>query len=513
MTIQAVPANYFVSSNPSVLAAAGNSPGMNGLEVDNSGDTSIPIGTVQGFANQPAVAAWYGPSSLQATIATNYFNGFNGATQVPSALYFFQYNTASVAGYLRGGTVAGMSLSALQGLSGTITVLIDGVSHTSSNINLSAATSFTSAAALIQTGLQGGTPSTTATVTYDSLRQAFVITSSTTGASSSVGYGTDSSLSPSLNFTAATAAVLSPGAIAQTPAGAMATVVSQMQNFAGFTTTSDPDNGAAGGPQKLLFSAWTNGEGGAYAYVGYDSDPTPAGSNDDTACYAQRVTTAAYNGTIPVWAATSLAGAQKAAFVLGSIASINFGAAGGRVDFAYLNQSGLTPDVTDETTLENLQANGYNAYCAAATKQQQFNFLWPGSMPGQWAWIDPYINQLYWNATLQNDLLVYRTTVKWIPYTPSGYGGVRQAMQGDITAMGAFGAWVKGATLSATQIAEVNAAAGLNIATTLQNQGNYLQILDPPASVQQQRGSPIITFWYVDGGSIHKLAINSVDLE
>jgi len=513
MTIAAIPARKFVNSIPSVLDVSGDAPGMNGLFLDNSGDTSIPIGTAQGFANQAAVAAWYGSTSTQATLATNYFSGYNGATQIPATLYFVQYNTAPVAGYMRGGSLAAMTLAQLTALSGTITVLIDGVSHTSAAINLSGAASFAAAAALMQTGLQTGTPSTTATVTWDALRKAFVITSGTTGASSAVGFGTDSSLSPSLLFTSTTGAVLSPGGIAATPSGAMNAVIAQTQNFASFSTVVDPDNGTAGGPQKLLFSAWTNGEDGAYAYVGYDTDAAPTESDDDTACYAQLVTAAGYDGSIPVWAPTALAGAQKAAFIMGSIAAINFGATPGRVDFMYISQTGLTPDVTDETVYDNLVANGYNFYCAAATKSQKFNFLAEGSMPGQWKWIDPYINQLYFNALMQNDLLSYRTTVKWIPYTPAGYGGIRQALQGDINQMGAFGAWVKGTTLSSQQIAEVNQAAGANIATTLRNQGNYLQITDPSAAVMQARGSPNITLWYTDGGSVHQLTINSVDLE
>jgi hypothetical protein len=486
---------------------------MNGVFGDNSGDTSIPVGTVQGFANQPAVASWYGASSIQATIATNYFNGFNGATQIPSELFFFQYNTAPVAGYLRGGSLSAMTLSQLQALSGTISVVIDGVAHVSANINLASASSFTNAATLIQTGLQAGTPSTTATVTWDALRKGFVITSSTTGASSSLAFGTDSSLSPSLLLTSATGAVLSPGAIAQTPSGAMAWVIAQTQNWASFSTVIDPDNGTAGGPQKLLFSAWCNGESGEYAYVPFDTDPTPSTQASDTACYAALVTTAQYNGTIPVWAPTALAGAQKAAFIMGAIASINFGAVGGRVDFMYISQTGLIPDVTSETIYDNLVANGYNCYCAAATKQQQFNFLAEGSMPGQWQWIDSYINQLYWNATLQNDLMVYRTQVKWVPYTPAGYGGIRQAMQSDINSMGVFGAWVAGGTLSSQQIAEVNQAAGANVGTTIQNQGWYLQITTPSETVQQARGSPNITYWYFDGGSVHNLNVNSEALE
>lgn len=513
MSIAAVPASYFVDSIPSVLAAAGDAPGMSGIVVDNSGDISIPIGTVQSFANQAAVAAWYGPSSLQATMATAYFNGFIGATQIPSAMLFFQYNTASVAGYNRGGSLAGMTLSQLQAFSGTITVLIDGVSHTSANINLASATSFTNAASLIQTGLQTGTPSTTATVTWDALRQSFVITSSTTGSSSSVAAATDSSLSPNLKLTAATGATLSAGAVAQTPSGAMNQIVTQTQNWASFTTSQDPDNGTPGGATKLLFSAWTSGQNGQYAYIGWDLDATPSTEANDSACYGAAVKSAGYSGTYVRWDTTQTGGATKAAFIMGSIASINFSATNGRVDFAYLSQSGLTPSVTSETALQNLVGNGYNSYCAAATKQQQFNFEWPGNVSGPFAEMDSYINQLYWNAVFVNDLLVWRTTTKWVPYAASGYGGIRQAMQSDINAMGNFGAWVAGATLTSTQIADINADAGMNIATTVQNQGWYLLIEAPSPSVQAAHGSPNIWFYYNDGGSIRTLTINSVDVQ
>lgn len=513
MTIQAVPASFFVNSIPSVLAAAGNAPGMNGLIVDNSGDTSIPIGTVQSFATQSAVSSWYGPSSLQATVATNYFNGFTGASQIPEALLFFQYNTAAVSAYLRGGSLASMTLTQLQALSGTITVVIDGVSYTSAAINLSGATSFTNAASLIQTGLQGGTPSTTATVTWDALRSAFVITSSTTGGTSTLAYGTDSSLSPSLKFTLATGAVLSQGAAAQTPSGAMATVIAQTQNWASFTTLDDPDNGAAGGPNKLLFASWTNGQNGQYVYVAWDLDPTPSTQSNDSACFGALLKSAGYSGTYARWDAAATSGAQKAAFILGSIASVNFSATDGRVDFAYLNQSGLTPSVTSETVLQNLVGNGYNSYCAAATKQQQFNFEWPGNVSGPFGELDSYINQLYWNSVFQNDLLVWRTTVKWVPYNSAGYGGIRQAMQSDINAMGNFGAWVAGAPITSAQAAEINADAGMSIASTVQNQGWYLLITNPSATVMAAHGSPNIWFYYNDGGTIRTLTVNSVDVQ
>ena len=503
--IPAIPASKFVSSLPSVLTAAGSPASLNSVWLDTN--TSIPIGSLVAFGNQAAVAAYFGASSTEASLATIYFNGFTGATQVPSALYFYQYNTTAVSGYMRSGSLAAMTLTQLQALSGTITIDIDGVSHTSASINLSAATSFTNAASLIQTGLQTGTPSTTATVTWDAQLSEFVITSSTTGATSSVGYGTDTSLSPSLKFTSATGAVLSPGAAANTPSGAMNEVVGLSQNWGSFMTVQDPDNGAAGGPQKILFSEWVNGENGAYAYVAWDTDPGPAAAADPN-CFGVLAQTADYIGVIPIWGVD----ATKAAFITGAIASINFTATNGRVDFAYLGQSGLTPDVTDLTTYDNLVANNYNCYCAVATRTEYFQFLQPGSMIGAWKWIDPYVDQIYFNSEFQLDLLTLRTTIKFIPYTPYGYNLIRQAMGQTITDMGNFGAWVSGVTLSGSQIAAVNAQAGINISTTLQNQGWYLLISDPGATARASRLSPNISFYYTDGGNVNTTVVNSVDL-
>ena len=507
MTIAAIPASKFVSSLPSVLSASGAALSMNSVWLET--DTSIPIGTVQGFANQPAVASWFGPSSLHASLASIYFAGFTGAQQIPNELYFYQYNTANVAGYLRGGSVAAITLTQLQALSGTITVVIDGVSHVSAAINLASASSFTAAAALIQTGLQTGTPTTTATVVYDTLRTAFKIISSTTGSSSSVGYGTDSSLSPALNLTSTAGAVLSPGAVAQTPAGAMAAITAATQNWASFMSIFDPDAGAAGGPIKLQFANWTSEQDGAYVYVAWDTDTTPATEANDTACFAAQLVDVDDNGTVPVWGID----ATKAAFICGAIASIDFTQDNGRIDFAYLGQAGLVPDVTNETIYDNLTGNGYNCYCAVATRTTPFQYFQPGSMPGEWEWIDPYVNQLYFNSLMQNDLLTYRTTIKWIPYTEAGYNGVRSALQGAINDMGSFGAWVSGVDLSGSQVAEITSEYGASVVTTLENQGWYLSVTDPGPTVRNARGSPDIVFLYTDGGNIQTFQVNAIDVE
>ena len=511
-----VNARRFVSSIPSVIQAGGAALGMNAVMVDNSGDISIPLGTLQKFGSSSAVTSWYGANSVQAALAATYFSGFNGASQIPSALYFTQYNNAAVAGYLRSGSQAGVTLAQLQTLSGILTVVIDGTSHVSAAINLASATSFSNVAALIQAGIQGGSPSSTATCSYDSLRQAFVITSGTTGVSSAVGFPTTSTLATGLLLTAATGAVQSSGAIAASPASIMSAITLVSQDWVSFMTVVDPDAGAAGGPIKQLFSQWCAQQNDSYFYVAYDSDPTPSTTLPDASCFAQQV--ADLDGTFPIWSATQ--GAQNAAFVCGLVAAIAFTTAGGRTNFAFRSSPALSPDITNDTIFGNVTGepgnpgNGYNSYAKIGTRTAQYSWLQQGSVTGAWNWASSYVNQIYWNSQFQNDFAIFLTNNKNLPYVQMTYSAIRSALQSEIDAMGAFGAWVAGGELSSEQAQEVNAlCGGLNVAPIIQTQGWYLYVAAPPPSVQQEQGSPTVIFVYFDGLSIGALSMASVDVE
>ena len=146
-----IPANAIVSVTPSVLAAAGQGLSLNGVFLTLN--EQVPIGVMQSFANQADVADYFGPNSQEALCAANYFLGFNNSNVKPGRLYFAQYNDDDVGAYLRGGDVRGYTLAQLQAITGSLTVVIDGATRTAASINLSGASSFSNAAALIQTAL------------------------------------------------------------------------------------------------------------------------------------------------------------------------------------------------------------------------------------------------------------------------------------------------------------------------------------------------------------------------
>lgn len=161
-TINSIPASQIVSVVPSVVNAGG--AGLDLIELMLTTSIRPPIGQVLSFPTLASVQSYFGTTSLEATEAAVYFGGYDGATKLPGALLFAQYPIANVGAYLRGGSVAGLTLTQLQALSGVLTITIDGTPHTSSTIDLSTATSFSNAAALITTGI-GLTGPTQAVVT------------------------------------------------------------------------------------------------------------------------------------------------------------------------------------------------------------------------------------------------------------------------------------------------------------------------------------------------------------
>lgn len=488
-----IPASDIVTVNPGVIGTGGNPLSLNGVMLSKS--AYLPTGAVRTFASADAVSAFFGPSSTEYAMAQVYFLGFDNSTLKPGTLIFAPYVDTARAAWLQSGSLNGMSLTDLQALTGTIIVTMNGVVKTSSSINLSAATSFSNAATII-----GAAFTTGPVVTWDAVKSAFVFTSSTTGVLSTMTEATGT-ISTALKLTSATGMVLSQGAAIDTPATAMDQVKRLTQNWVGFMTLWEPVTA-----DKTLFAVWTNAQNQRYMYAAYDTD-AQAIVNGSTTNFGYLAKTAAYDGVVVLYNSMALA-----AFVLGCVASIDFSRRNGRITAAFKSQSGFTATVTDQQIAANLLANGYSFYGIYATANDQFNFMYNGQMSGKWKWIDTFVDQVYLNSQLQLALLSLLTNVKSIPYNEAGYSLIRAAMIDPIAAAINFGAIRTGIALSASQVAQVNQAAGLDVSTIIQQQGYYLQILDPGAQVRGLRGTPVVNFWYTDGGAVQKITVASIDI-
>lgn len=488
-----IPASEVVQINPGVLVGGGAAVSLTGLILTTV--AAVAVGSVMAFSSAADVSDFFGPSSVESGLATVYFSGYDNSTAKPGNLLFAQYPTAPVAAYLRGGRVASLTLAQLQALTGTLTLSVDGVSKTSSAINLSGATSPSNAATIIQAAFT--TPNFT--VAYDAQRAAFTFTSSTTGASSSATVATGS-LAAGLRLTAETGAILSAGSIAATPAGALDAITGITLNWSSFMTAWEPVTA-----DKLLFAGWCSGRNQRFAYAAWDTDQANTTNGANASGFGAQVKAASYSGIVAVYG-----DAKYGAFVMGMLASIDFDQTAGRITTAFKSQAGLIANVTTSTAAANLRANGYNYYGAYGTANATSSFFQPGTVSGKFLWLDAYANEIWLNSALQSTLLNFLMGIPSIPYNDDGKSLVESALLGPITDAVNFGAIRTGVALAPSQAAQVNAAAGALIDTILSTRGWYLQIADASAAVRQQRGSFPMTLWYMDGGSVQSLSMASI---
>jgi hypothetical protein len=584
-----IPASQLVNVLPSVQDAGGSAVDIVGLCLTNG--SRIPLGSVLSFASAAAVASYFGAGSTEARIAgggsgfgSGYFGGFENSGRKPANLLMAQYNTVPVGAWLRGGSVASLTLTQLQAINGTLSIVIDGVTK-SGSVNLAGVTSFSNAATKIAdtldieggaqtasfTATQSGTtltvtavgsgtlsvgdfvdgsgvdPATYITalgsgtggtgtytvsvsqtvgaptamtahapgVTYDSVSGGFQVNSATTGITSTIAYATGT-VADDLMLQAAQGAVISQGAAAAVPATFMNALIASNRNWATFFTSFDPDGGS-GNTLKLAFAAWTHSTTDRFAYVCWDTDITPTTTLPATTSLGYLIAQAGYNGTCLIYDATDL---NIAAFISGAAASIDFTERNGRISFAYRQQSGLVASVSDPTVASNLAGtpqtsdigNGYNFYGAYANANQNFLTFQRGFVSGTFDWLDSYINQIWFNSFCQSALLNLLVAARSIPYDDGGRTAIEAALKDPIDAALNFGMFGPG-PLSNTQIAAVNGAAGVDIASTLQTQGYFLQVLPATAAVRAARTTPPAKLWYIDKGAVQAITLSSIALQ
>lgn len=428
---QSIPASQIVNVNPSVLSSGGSPLSMNAVFL--SENANLPTGQAVSFATADSVGEYFGFTSAEYQAAAVYFKGFDGSTIKPGTLIFFAYNKAIEGAFLLGASVKSLSLNELKKINGTLSVIIDGSEKKAASLNLSGAKSFSNAAELIGTALGS------VTVTFDSQLQAFKVASSTTGTTSTIAFATGAT-ADALGLSENAGASISQGSNKTTPTETMQAVIGSTLNWATFTTITEPTL-----EEKLEFAKWSNNQNQRFLYVGWGKEAV-ATQTGNTTSFGAKLKESEYSGATAVYG-----GLDKAAFLCGTVASIDFTEKQGRITLKFKGQSGLTADVTDATIAKNLEDNGYNYYGAWATANDRFLFLSPGQISGEWKWIDAYINQIRLNSQLQLAIITLLTSAKSVPYNDIGIALQRAACNDPINEALNFGSIQVGVSLSEQQ--------------------------------------------------------------
>ncbi len=492
----AISLSKIVRIMPGVLAASGSALDLNGLILTDS--AYAPVGSVISVTEDTEASDYFGPASMEYSMATVYFKGYNNASTLPGKLLFARFNTADAPTWLRSASLSDITLDELKLLSGTIILTVNGSVVTSTAITLTSVTSFAQAATAIGTAIGASV-----VVTYDTTQKAFIITSATSGDGSTITYATGT-LATGLRFTSATGAVLSQGADAIVdPTVFFQTLLGQSQDWVAFTTsfTCDVD-------QHVAFAKFANDSSHRFAYVGHDNNTVAAvqGSTENMA-YAI-ITTHDYADTIPIYG-----DATHAANVLGFGAALNMNAINGRRTLAFRVTDGLLPMVGDDTTYDALIANGYSFYGTYSGNNYSTNQWYNGAITGPYLWYDAFLGQVWLNANLQKDIITLFQSETYIPYANAGRALVEGCMADTIAQFITWGGISIGTTLDTSQIQAIKNATLVDVSSSLSAKGFYLYIGPFTATMRANRTSPNVALYYDDGSAIQQLFMTSNEVQ
>ena len=217
-----IPISRIISDNPSVLAAGGEEMALVGLMLTQN--PRFPYGIMQSFGSAPSVGAYFGLSTAEYTHASYYFGGYQNETQSPGEVQVAFLPLTNVGAWIRGAPINYLLPSQLSAISGTLSISVDGYAL-SGNVNLSSATSPSTAAGLIQTALNGTANANLPVAAVSASAGGAVVAQTCTF----VG-GINGNL---LNVTATTGAAIEPGAIITVGAAAYTQITNQLTGTPG----------------------------------------------------------------------------------------------------------------------------------------------------------------------------------------------------------------------------------------------------------------------------------------
>ena len=489
-----IPASYIVAINPRLIPAGGTDLEFNGLFLTDNAliPTDAPL---MAFTSAETVAAFFGETSPEYSVASIYFLGYNNSFSKPRKLMFGRRVDSAVGAWLRGAKYNGTLAEVKAVTSGAMTITINETEISISSVDLSGATSFSDAASTIETALDSELAGVT--VAYSSLTGAFQINSPSTGATETIAYASGT-LAELLNLTETAGAVLSQGSDALTQTANMNAIKRQSQNWVTFTTLY-----TASDSEHLGLAEWSSNQGIDYLYVGWTNDARlliQGGTSD----IASQIKEAEYGSTALVYDNVNVA-----AFVLGEAASINWDRYQGVINFAFKHIDGLAPTVTDETTAALLDAKGVSYVGKFATRNDDFTFLYQASAFGKFGWIDVIVNTIWLKNVMQVSIMNGLTNNGRVPYNDRGYSLIRAWLQDPVNRATNNGVIDPGVELSESQKAQIFNETGKDLSTELYTKGFAILVEDAGAAVRVGRNSPNISVYYTYGGSINKIEVAS----
>jgi hypothetical protein len=371
-----------------------------------AGDSNVINGRdrIRTYVDLESVAEDFGTSAPEYLSASLYF----GQTPRPNQLMIGRWLRTATAGLIQGGilTTAEQAMANWTSITaGSFKISIDGVEQSVTGLDFSAATNLNGVASEINTVLTG------ATAAWDGSR--FVITSATTGASSSVGYASAAAsgadISAQLKLTSATALVPVPGYAAETPvecATALANLSGMWYGLTFAASTMPTDD------QAVDVAAFIQGASITRIF-GFTETDTRVLDAAWTTDMASRLKALNYTRSFVTYSANKYAVAS----MFGRAFSVNFSANRSTITLMYKQEPGVVAELLTETQAQTLKAKRCNVF---VQYQNDTAIIQYGVMSGQ-AYFDEIHGLDWFTDALQTALynLLYQSKTK-IPQTDAG---------------------------------------------------------------------------------------------
>jgi len=309
---------------------------------------------IRNYTTLAGVASDFGTTAPEYLAAAAYF----AQSPQPFQLKIGRWAQLATSGVMHGAVQSTFNqpalLASLQAVTaGAITITIDGTVRSLTGLNFSTALNLNGVASALATALASN-----ATANWDGSR--FNVVSSTTGASSSVGYGNTPSgtdIATLMGLTAASGASLPVvGIAAETAIAAVQALASLASDWYGLVIT--PASTALTDAQVLLNAAYI--EGASPSRV-YGHTITSAGVLDptQTSDLASTLKSSGYSRTITQFSATN---PYAVVSLLGRAFSVDFTGANTTITLKFKQEPGTIAETLSETQSATLMAKNVNVF-------------------------------------------------------------------------------------------------------------------------------------------------------
>lgn len=389
--------NRLIRYSINLAPTAAQVANINSLLVLGSSDVLDINERIREYNDLASVASDFGTSAPEYLAASLYF----GQVPQPTLLFIGRWAESATNGLLKGAilTAAEQAMSNWTSITtGTLTVSVDGTPQNLTTLNFSAQTNLNGVASVIDTALTG------ASVTWDG--QRFRIISSTTGATSTVGFATGT-IAAQMKLDASHALAIG-GISAETPEAAAAIFADRFGQRWYALMVADTSLTPA---NHLAVAAFIEGTG-QHIYAVTDTN-TLALDSADTTTIGYLASQNNYLRTYCQYSENPYAVASA----IGREMVVNFNGNNTTITLMYKQEPGVTPQDltgTQATTLKNKRINVFAAY------NNDTNIIQYGTMSGP-AYLDEIHGLDALGLDVQADLWNALYTAKnKIPQTDAG---------------------------------------------------------------------------------------------